>query len=115
MMDVYTSVMAEDGLDVASLKHPIKEYALTGDYRKIIGSVKDFSWEFLRYNDVTAPLSRTDLDVVNQVPEPQSIPDGKYLGLVIHLTLPSSSYATMALRELMRLETGPGFQAALNE
>ena len=41
--------------------------------------------------------------------------DGAYAGLVLEFTLPPSSYATMALREITKMDMSARFQTSLNE
>ena len=41
--------------------------------------------------------------------------DGKYLALVCEFSLEPSSYATMALREIMHSDTASGFQTELSQ
>jgi len=73
------------------------------------------SWRWIRYNDVKQPLALTDKDRLNVAQEPQSVPDGKYLALQMEFTLPTSTYATMALREVLRCDTSSAYQSTLNQ
>lgn len=41
--------------------------------------------------------------------------DGKLTAVCVHFSLPSSSYATMALREVTKTDTSAAFQTKLNE
>jgi tRNA pseudouridine13 synthase len=41
--------------------------------------------------------------------------DGAYLGLVLEFNLPASSYATMALREIIKMDMSAEFQTSLND
>jgi tRNA pseudouridine13 synthase len=41
--------------------------------------------------------------------------DGAYLGLVLEFSLPASSYATMALREIIKMDMSAEFQSSLND
>lgn len=72
-------------------------------------------WKMFRYSDPTIPLVLTDLDRLRGDVEPESEADGKYEALRIGLTLPSSSYATMAVREILKTETSPSFHSSLND
>ncbi|ORY51522.1 pseudouridine synthase, partial [Rhizoclosmatium globosum] len=112
--EFYKSFMAKYGLDPHDMKRKQRETSLTGDYRRVIIKPKNVSWKSLRYDDPNFPLSMTDLDRINGAPEPVSIPDGKRLGVIVSFTLETSSYATMALREILRSDTGAGFQSVMS-
>ncbi|KAK5669870.1 multisubstrate pseudouridine synthase 7, variant 2 [Batrachochytrium dendrobatidis] len=110
----YIEFMAVDGFDPYNMKRNIADFSLSGAYRKVISVATNVNWHILKYNDANVPLVQTDLDIVNQTPKPQSVPDGKYTSLVVEFTLGSSQYATMALREVMKSETNSGFHTRLS-
>ena len=83
--------------------------------RKLIVKPSLMSWRWLRYNDVKQPLALTDMDRLNGTQEPQTVSDGKYWALQMEFTLPTSTYATMALREVLRCDTSSCYQASLNQ
>lgn len=83
--------------------------------RKLIVRPSLMSWRWLRYNDVKQPLALTDKDRLNGAQEPLSVPDGKYWALQMEFTLPTSTYATMALREVLRCDTSSAHQSTLNQ
>lgn len=41
--------------------------------------------------------------------------DGAYMALIVEMTLPTSAYATMALREATKMDMSPQFQTTLND
>jgi tRNA pseudouridine13 synthase len=41
--------------------------------------------------------------------------DGVYGALIVEFTLPASAYATMALREVTKIDMSPQFQSTLND
>ncbi|KAJ3229866.1 hypothetical protein HDU81_004952 [Chytriomyces hyalinus] len=110
----YKTFMARYGLDPNDMKRHNREVSLAGDYRRVLIRPKNVSWKLLQYDDPHIPLSRTDLDIINGVPEPVSLPDGKRVGVVVEFSLETSSYATMALREILRSDTSAGFQGTLS-
>ncbi|KAJ3212048.1 hypothetical protein HDU82_004016 [Entophlyctis luteolus] len=112
--DFYKLFMAKYMLDPHDMKRKYRETSLAGDYRRVIIKPKDVTWEILHYDNPHYPLSRTDVDIINGVPEPVSIPDGKKIGVVVRFVLETSSYATMALREILRSDTGSGFQSNMS-
>jgi tRNA pseudouridine13 synthase len=98
-----------------------KELTLGGDYRKLICKPHDVQWEILRYEDPLQPLIQTDLmKVTGEDLKPFPNADGSsacdknLLGMVVGFTLPPSSYATIALRELMRRPTVSEYQKQLS-
>ncbi|KAJ2498559.1 multisubstrate pseudouridine synthase 7 [Coemansia sp. RSA 1972] len=113
--NVYQDIMAKDGLSPSGLaKHPLKEYRLAGAYRHFVIKPRDFSYEWMRYNDDTLPLARSDSDAIEGKHDPESIEFGQKVALKLKFDLPSSAYATMLLRELMRSETAAGYQTQLS-
>ena len=42
-------------------------------------------------------------------------PDGVYLGLILEFNLTASSYATMAIREITKMDMSSHFQTTLND
>ncbi|KAJ2343944.1 multisubstrate pseudouridine synthase 7, partial [Coemansia sp. RSA 2618] len=112
---VYDTLMSADGLSPANMaKHPLKEYRLAGAYRHFIIKPRDFTHEWMRYNDDTLALARSDSDAIEGKHVPESIDFGEHVALKLMFDLPSSAYATMLLRELMRQETASGFQTQLS-
>ncbi|ORX58056.1 tRNA pseudouridine synthase D [Hesseltinella vesiculosa] len=84
-----------------------------GDYRAMMALPRDLEWTFTKYNDPTAKLFNTDLDIAQGKPEPQEMADGKHLALRMDFILGTSQYATMAIREVIRMETASQTQAKL--
>ncbi|CAG8543921.1 17403_t:CDS:10, partial [Dentiscutata heterogama] len=102
IFEKYKELMWKDHLDPREMKRSIKDFSLSGTYRRIMGKPIDVSWKTLRYNDPNIPLSLNDLDIINGKTESENVADGKLLALRIHISLSTSQYATMALRELLK-------------
>lgn len=51
-----------------------RTYTLCGDYRKILGQVKNVSWKIMHYNDPTYNLIRSDFEEIKNDPEPRDVP-----------------------------------------
>ncbi|KAJ2860561.1 multisubstrate pseudouridine synthase 7 [Coemansia aciculifera] len=112
---VYIDLMKQDGLSPFGLgKHPLKEYKLAGAYRHMVIKPRDFEYEWIRYNDDALPLARSDSDAIEGKHVPEGIEFGEHVALKLKFDLPSSAYATMLLRELMRQETAAGHQTKLS-
>ncbi|EGG23829.1 tRNA pseudouridine synthase D [Cavenderia fasciculata] len=102
----YKEVMLEDGVDEAKINHnKTKVFHLKGSYRKIISRPINLEYKIYRYDSAKIPLALSDLDRLNGKEEPQDLPDGKYKALRLSFSLPSSSYATMVYRELLKQPT----------
>ncbi|KAH7056576.1 pseudouridine synthase [Linnemannia elongata] len=110
----YKELMAKDGLDPHSMKRGNKEYSLSGSYRSFLSKPENVEWEIVRYDQADIPLTLTDQERMEGKAQPERVPDGKYLALILNLTLKSSQYATMAIREVCKQDTSAGFQATLN-
>ncbi|KAG8742340.1 hypothetical protein FRC10_001621 [Ceratobasidium sp. 414] len=109
----YREFLRVDGLDPDNFKHKQKDYALAGSYRKIIHHPKALSWATMRYTDPNVPLAQSDEDAILGFDNPMIDEDGKFLALQIKLTLGTSAYATMALREVTKTETSSHHQTNL--
>lgn len=105
------------GLEKKNFQHiDDREISLGGDYRKIICKPFDINYTISEYTDPLQPLLQTDLMKVNK--EELKLSEEKdrektLLALVIGFTLPPSSYATIALRELMKRPTSSEYQSQL--
>lgn len=84
---------------------------------------KNLSWEIIQYNDYTVSLIENDVQIMNALIDEKKTEitgnsvcnKGKYMALKLTLTLPTSSYATSALRELLMDESSYQSQNALNK
>jgi len=82
-----------------------KDFSLPGDYRKVLELPGDLTWSHYRYNDPTYPLALNDKEILDGKAEAVSVPDGKWLATSMEFSLPSSTYATMFLREVTKEPT----------
>jgi len=72
------------------------------------------SWKHLRYNDPDVSLTQSDEDKLLGLPAPEiDVPGAEFAALQLSLTLGTSSYATMALRELTKEDTSAHHQTKL--
>lgn len=59
------------------------------------------------------PLAQADEDKLLGFDPPAVIEDGKFIALQIHLVLGTAAYATMALREITKMDTSSHVQSNL--
>ncbi|CAB4410147.1 unnamed protein product [Rhizophagus irregularis] len=102
IFEKYKELMWKDHLDPREMRRNVKDFSLSGSYRKIMGKPNDLSWKIFKYDDQNISLSLTDLDLLDGKSEPESLPNGKNTALRINFSLSASSYATVLLRELMK-------------
>ncbi|KAK9375593.1 pseudouridine synthase [Lipomyces chichibuensis] len=111
----YERIMAIEGLSPYKMRHNVKEFSLSGAYRHVLAMPGNVEWWCRRYSDPLQQMVRTDLDILRareqtviepgRVLDQEEIPVGDRLAVILKLQLGSSQYATMALREVMKLET----------
>ncbi|XP_076643173.1 pseudouridine synthase 7 [Halictus rubicundus] len=107
----YDEVLAKDGL-TTDLRQKNKKYSLGGAYRKILQVPTNLSWKTMRYKEKHSDLISCDIDEMRKVAAPKDDPEGQYKALIVEMSLKSSTYATMALREILKFDTSPQAQAA---
>lgn len=120
----FDELLKQDGIskeDLARIGAIDREISMCGDYRKLICKPSDVDFEVREYSDPLQPLLQTDLMRVNgidAVAKSTCISNGQELpntifGMTIGFTLPPSSYATIALRELTKRPTSSDYQSKL--
>jgi len=136
--DFFDELLKKDGIsksDFVKIGNVDREIALGGDYRKLICKPDDVSFEVKVYSDPLQPLLQTDLMEVkkfdiaaitlssssednemhtqNQAVQEDNQQDDIIFGMNVGFSLPSSSYATIALRELTKRPTSSEYQSKL--
>ncbi|XP_015601850.1 pseudouridylate synthase 7 homolog isoform X2 [Cephus cinctus] len=107
----FDEILAKDGL-TTDLRQKNKKYTLGGTYRKMMEIPSDLSWRIMRYKERYDDLILCDVDEMRGNVPPKDEPDGKYKALVVEMSLRPCTYATMALREILKCDTSPQTQAA---
>ena len=73
------------------------------------------SWSVLRYTDPEVPLAQADEDKLLGFEPPAVVEDGRFMALQICLVLGTAAYATMALREITKMDTSSHVQSSLTQ
>ncbi|XP_028307355.1 pseudouridylate synthase 7 homolog [Gouania willdenowi] len=110
----YRELLSADGLDIDNMRHKVKDYSLSGAYRRILVRPSDVSWKVVQYDDPSVSLVHTDFEKLENKPAPVFNKEGKYNALLMEFSLPPSTYATMAIREVLKLDTSIKKQTQLN-
>lgn len=110
--EVYHRIAHRDGLSLTEDCHKVKEFSqssLPGTYRHLIYKPHDLEYHATRYDD-----DKHNEDLESKFSN-SSITTGKYLALKLSFTLPSSTYATMLIRELTKMPTTVEYARSLAE
>lgn len=110
----YREMLLADELDIDNMRHKVKDYSLAGAYRRIIIRPSDVSWEVIQYDDPRISLVHSDFEKLENKPAPVFNKEGKYRALRMEFSLPPSTYATMAIREVLKMDTSIKKQTQLN-
>lgn len=138
--EVFVSLLEENGISLQYLKSnkTIKRFGLNGGYRKVLNYPENFEWSLVKYNDPNETLNHTELEQFRSKIEMESkdnvsseLPDTAVVtssendvvvkkrrieeltALILKFNLPSSTYATMMLRELTKRSTDVEHHARL--
>ena len=106
----FEELLMEENLSIDSFSNTVKDYNLPGDYRNMLVKPKDVSWNLVKYDELKEDLIMSDREKMlnpskGLSPSKETNREHPYKALVISFSLPSSCYATMALREILRVET----------
>lgn len=116
MKDWFIELLEADGLTIDALNHRVKCYSVIGSYRRLVVQPSDITSCITYYSDPTKPLIQSDMDkLLSELVDDNLLKEGPYKAVIIEMSLPASTYATMALRELLKMDTSSAFQAKLNE
>ncbi len=111
------SLLEENKLTIQNLSNR-GELSLGGDYRHLLVKPDDIDYKIVRYKEPTQPLIETDLMKINGNKVDLNCMDidkeNMLIGMIVGFTLPPSSYATVALRELMKRPTDSEYQGKLS-
>jgi tRNA pseudouridine13 synthase len=100
--DAYYQFMSNDNIEKVHFTRYQEEYGTFGAYRHIVTKAQDLNWKIVHHEKFDQKLLMTDLERLKNVQLEEPTPD-KHRSLVIAFTLPSSTYATMFIRELTKL------------
>ncbi|MCO5550020.1 hypothetical protein L7F22_003497 [Adiantum nelumboides] len=130
--NTYEELARKDSLDLHQSAHNVKDFSfvhLSGSYRRLIQKAQGLDWKILKYDNNTQALAETDWDRIKiekgknangeeeaatraatpafstAANEGEKDPCIKQTALQLKFVLPSSCYATMALRELMKISS----------
>jgi hypothetical protein len=90
-----------------------RDFSLSGGYRAVFARPTNFAWSTVTYTDVMQSLIPNECGDTEYTPAapaasttPVAVPAlVEKTAVLVEFTLPSSTYATMALREIMKIPT----------
>ncbi|GAA5923167.1 pseudouridine synthase PUS7 [Sporobolomyces koalae] len=121
--EMYKQVIRDDGIDPEKMWRKQKEYSLGGTYRKILHLPPHVSYKLLVSTSSQQDLAQSDEDVllgkpaldIKEYDDKAGLNEGESLNLQVELELGSSTYATMALREILKSRTSAANQKSLTK
>ncbi|RWS28576.1 pseudouridylate synthase 7-like isoform X2 [Leptotrombidium deliense] len=99
--DKLLQLLAEDGITIETFKSMAKQNMLYGTYRKFVQIPLDVSWSVHSYEDEKEQFITTDLQLTKNI-VCQLSNTGSKKAVKLGLSLPSSTYATVVIRELFK-------------
>ena len=111
-------ILQNENIQLDSIKSMNVEYQLRTMYRRVFIKPDIENWSLKNYTSLEQNLISSDLETIEGI-EP-TLESGEAddtnvkTALLITFILPKGCYATMALRELLRGDTSPTYQASLN-
>ncbi|KAG9396793.1 Pseudouridine synthase, TruD [Carpediemonas membranifera] len=97
-------LIAAEGIVMEECRQPFTQM---GAYRGILNSASDVEWDIVSYSSPDSKLTLTERDQLEGTTLPESDEAKTRRALHISFSLASSTYATMALRELMKETVDP--------
>lgn len=97
----YKDLLNEDGIDINQMKYQVKDYSLPGNYRQFLLRPEQVEYRIVYYDNITDDPLQSDYERLIQQSTNVKCELKQYMGLILAFSLPKSSYATMALREIL--------------
>ncbi|CAG5042579.1 unnamed protein product [Parnassius apollo] len=113
MVEYYKELLEKDNLKI-DMRHKNKSFSMAGAYRHVVVRPRDVCWRVVRYDEPYCDLLLSDLQELRGDTTTGEKEDGKFKAFLLTMSLPASSYATMALRELLKVDTSNDNQAQQN-
>jgi tRNA pseudouridine13 synthase len=115
---LFENILTEHNVTAIMISEMLaKDFNSAGDYRKLICRPTDVNFDIIEYSDELQPLLQTDFMKLNDIPvdgcSVEKVDKIRILAMIVGFSLPSSSYATIFLRELMKRPTSSEYQRDL--
>jgi len=108
--DIMLQILKDDGLEMDDFRNNNRDYDLPGDYRNMITKATDVCWRLVKHDNLNDDIIHSKLEIFQNQENPGNLREignveGGMKSVVMSFSLKSSCYATMALREIMRIQT----------
>jgi tRNA pseudouridine13 synthase len=115
---IFENILTEHNVTANMISEILaKDFNSAGDYRKLICRPSDVNFDIIAYSDELQPLLQTDFMKLNDIAidgcNMEKVDETRILAMTVGFSLPSSSYATIFLRELMKRPTSSDYQRDL--
>ena len=113
--DTYSTLLQADGLSMEDFgASKLRDMCLPGGYRKLLVKPGELDWAAHMYEDMQQPLCATGKERMLGWEKPLPA-GGDKLGVRVSFSLSSSCYATMCMRELLKISTSTHDMTMLND
>ncbi|KAK5574628.1 hypothetical protein RB653_009881 [Dictyostelium firmibasis] len=100
--ELYVEELSKSNIQPSQFISKNRAIDLRGGYRKLLETANDLTYKIFNYDDFTIPLALSDIEILKGSTEPVNVQDGKHKAVRVCFNLPSSTYATMAYREILK-------------
>lgn len=119
LSDLYVEIMKKDAMDPFDMRRRVRDFSLAGSYRNVIQKPASLDYRILHYSTPTQQLINTDLEILHNQRAKDNCQKymkekldrftldkgGEHTAIILKFQLGVSAYATMVLRELMKVES----------
>jgi len=106
LKELYEQLVKKDGMDLNdNFVYDSQGWDTSGDYRNLIRKPESLMWDVVHYSDENDSFVEPYLRDEKTLSSPESFEVKHRTALLLAFNLPKSSYATMVVREVMKIET----------
>lgn len=119
LSDLYVDIMKKDAMDPFDMRRKVRDFSLSGSYRNVVQKPTALDYRIVHYSNPTQQLINTDLEILHNQRAKDNCQKymkekldrfttdkgGEHTAVILKFQLGVSAYATMVLRELMKVES----------
>uniref|UniRef100_A0A1I7S2B0 TRUD domain-containing protein n=2 Tax=Bursaphelenchus xylophilus TaxID=6326 RepID=A0A1I7S2B0_BURXY len=111
----YKEIMEKDNITEGAFSDLHKDFAVSESFRNYIEKPREVQYDLVGYNSLNTVLQSAEPFAIINQEDLKSPEEGKFQALRVKFSLPSGCYATIALRELLRIDLSKNAQREATE